>query len=102
MASTSVVIFFLLINHQSPITNYQSKLTPRQVYFAKCDRIPLDQAIGRISAESLCPYPPGIPLVCLGEEITLEIIQILQAILHSGGIINGASDETLQTILVVK
>jgi arginine/lysine/ornithine decarboxylase len=90
-----------ITNYQSPITNYQSKLTPREVYFAKSDRIPLKQAIGQISAESLCPYPPGIPLVCIGEEITFEALEMLQAIVRSGGIINGASDTTLQTVLVV-
>jgi arginine/lysine/ornithine decarboxylase len=90
-----------ITNYQSPITNYQSKLTPREVYFAKSDRIALEQAIGRISAESLCPYPPGIPLVCIGEEITFEVLEMLQAIVRSGGIINGASDTTLQTVLVV-
>jgi len=88
-------------NYQLPITNYQSKLTPREVYFAKSDRIPLEQAIRRISAESLCPYPPGIPLVCIGEEITFEVLEMLQAIVRSGGIINGASDTTVQTVLVV-
>ncbi|MCY7331147.1 MAG: aminotransferase class V-fold PLP-dependent enzyme [Pseudanabaena sp. CAN_BIN31] len=92
----------LIPNYQSPIPNYQPKLTPREAYFAKSDRIPLNQAIGRISVESLCPYPPGIPLICIGEEITLEVVKMLQAILRSGGIINGASDETLETILVVK
>jgi arginine decarboxylase len=91
-----------IINYQLPITNHQSNLTPRQAYFAKCDRILLNDAIGRISAESLCPYPPGIPLVCIGEKITLDVVQMLQAILRSDGIINGASDETLKTILVVK
>ena len=91
-----------ITNYQLPITNYQSNLTPRQAYFAKCDRILLNNAIGCISAESLCPYPPGIPLVCIGEKITLDVVQMLQAILRSGGIINGASDETLKTILVVR
>ncbi|PZV13704.1 MAG: lysine decarboxylase [Pseudanabaena sp.] len=88
-------------NYELRIANYQPKLTPREVYFAKSDRIHINNAIGRISAESLCPYPPGIPLLCLGEEITLETVKMLQAILRSGGIINGASDETLETILVV-
>jgi arginine/lysine/ornithine decarboxylase len=92
----------LIPNYQSSISNYRSKLTPREAYFAKSDRIPLNQAIGRISVESLCPYPPGIPLICIGEEITIETVEMLQAILRSGGIINGASDETLETILVVK
>ncbi|MBD2188122.1 aminotransferase class I/II-fold pyridoxal phosphate-dependent enzyme [Pseudanabaena mucicola] len=82
--------------------HHQSRLTPRQAYFANCDRISLHQAIGHISVESLCPYPPGIPLLCIGEEITIEVVEILQAILRSGGVINGASDASLETILVVK
>lgn len=92
----------LITNYELRVTNYQSNLTPREAYFAKSDRLPLEQAIGRISAESLCPYPPGIPLICIGEEITVEVVEMLQCILRSGGIINGASDESLETILVVK
>jgi len=92
----------LITNYQSPITNCQSQLTPREAYFAKRDRLPLKQAIGRISAESLCPYPPGIPLICIGEEITAEVVEMLQCILRSGGMINGASDDSLETIRVVK
>ena len=92
----------LITNYELRITNYQSRLTPREVYFGKCDRISIDKAIGRISAESLCPYPPGIPLVCIGEEITFEVVEMLQAILRSGGVINGASDDSLKTILVVQ
>ena len=92
----------LIRNYELRITNYQSKLTPREAYFAKSDRISIDEAIGRVSAESLCPYPPGIPLLCIGEEITLEVVEMLQCILRSGGIINGASDDSLETILVVK
>lgn len=91
-----------ITNYQLPVTNYQSNLTPRAAYFAKSERLPLEQAIGRISIESLCPYPPGIPLLCIGEEVTVEVVEMLQCILRSGGLINGASDESLATILVVK
>ncbi|MBD2177370.1 aminotransferase class V-fold PLP-dependent enzyme [Pseudanabaena sp. FACHB-1998] len=89
------------INYQLPIPNHQLSITPREAYFAKSDRLPLEQAIGKISAESLCPYPPGIPLLCIGEEITRAVIEILQCILRSGGIINGASDESLETLRVI-
>jgi arginine/lysine/ornithine decarboxylase len=89
------------INYELRITSYKFCLTPRQAYFAKSDRVDIDRAIGRISAESLCPYPPGIPLVCIGEEISLEIVEMLQVILRSGGVVNGASDPTLATILVI-
>jgi arginine/lysine/ornithine decarboxylase len=92
----------IIRNYELGITNYRGRITPREAYFAKSDRISIDKAIGRVSAESLCPYPPGIPLLCIGEEITLEVVEMLQYILRSGGIINGASDDTLDTIRVVK
>jgi arginine/lysine/ornithine decarboxylase len=91
-----------ITNYELRITNYQGRITPREAYFAKSDRISIREAIGRVSAESLCPYPPGIPLLCIGEEITLEVVEMLQCILRSGGIINGASDGSLETIRVVK
>ena len=91
-----------ITNYELRITNYQGRITPREAYFAKSDHISIYKAIGRVSAESLCPYPPGIPLLCIGEEITLEVVEMLQYILRSGGVINGASDDSLETILVVK
>ena len=42
--------------------------------------VELDDSIGRVSAESLVPYPPGVPLVLPGEEITSEIITYINAI----------------------
>ena len=36
---------------------------------ARSDSVPLGQAAGRIAAEPLCPYPPGIPLLVPGERI---------------------------------
>ena len=46
----------------------------------KRELVELDDSIGRISAESLVPYPPGVPLVLPGEEITSEIISYINAI----------------------
>jgi hypothetical protein len=38
----------------------------------------------------------------MGEEITVEVVEMLQAIVRSGGVINGASDDSLQTIRVTR
>ena len=92
----------LEINYQSPITNHQLPITnPRKAYFATKTSIPIKQAIGLISGETLCPYPPGVPLIFIGEEITVAVVELLQLIGRSGGIVNGASDPSLETILVV-
>ena len=93
---------FPITSYELPITDYQANLNPRTAYFAKSARLPLHHAIGKISAESLCPYPPGIPLLCIGEVITVEVVEILQYVLHAGGMINGASDDSLETIRIVK
>ena len=37
-------------------------------------RTPIDDAIGRVCAQAIIPYPPGIPVICPGEEITEEIV----------------------------
>jgi len=61
----------------------------------------MTSAIGKLSAETLCPYPPGVPVVALGEIITSEAIAYLQAVYQAGGVITGASDPSLSTIKVL-
>ena len=76
----------------------QMKITPRKAVRSRTTRLPIEQAIGKISAESICPYPPGIPVLIPGEVITAEAIDYLQQILNLGGEIVGASDESLESI----
>lgn len=40
-----------------------------QAWRASSVPVPLELAVGRVAAEPLCPYPPGIPLLCPGERI---------------------------------
>ncbi len=80
----------------------QSPLSPRQAFFATQCRIPTAQAIGQICAETICPYPPGIPVLLPGELISAVAIASLQTTLSAGGLLTGCSDPSLETILVVK
>jgi arginine/lysine/ornithine decarboxylase len=90
------------INYELRITNYELRVVrPRTAYFALKKSIPINQAIGMVSGETLCPYPPGVPLIFIGEEITAAVVALLQLIERSGGIVNGASDPSLEMILVV-
>ncbi|GMH45380.1 hypothetical protein BSKO_13337 [Bryopsis sp. KO-2023] len=75
------------------------ELTPKEAFYSASERVPLVESIGRLSAESICPYPPGIPMVCPGERITKKLIEALQVAQVST--ITGAQDPTLRTILVV-
>jgi arginine decarboxylase len=89
-----------------PIPKSQTKLmpnlTPREAFFSPSTSIPLANAAGTISTELISPYPPGIPIICPGEVITQEMIDFLQLIKNSGGVVNGLSDRTMTSIKVVK
>ncbi|WP_432353037.1 aminotransferase class I/II-fold pyridoxal phosphate-dependent enzyme [Sporosarcina sp. A2] len=50
-------------------------MTPRDAFYAEQESVSIDDAIGRISADTLMIYPPGIPLVIPGERITCEVVQ---------------------------
>ena len=75
-------------------------LTPREAFSARAESVPAAQAIGRISADAITPYPPGIPLVAPGERISAEIIDYLRAGVAEGMYITGATDHSLATLRV--
>lgn len=77
-------------------------LSPRNAFFAVVDSVALEDAVGRVSSETLCPYPPGIPVVLPGEVITPEAIAYLRQTLTLGGCVNGCADPTLATLRVVQ
>lgn len=79
----------------------QPHLTPRQGFFAPQESFPLGESIGRISATSLCPYPPGIPLILPGEVITAGAIAQMEQILEAGGQITGLENHSRKTVSVV-
>ena len=84
------------------LTSLTSDLTPRQAYFAAKETIPIKEAIGRISGELICPYPPGIPVLMPGEKITSEAIEYLLKAIAAGAKINGCSDSSLKTLKILR
>jgi arginine decarboxylase len=76
-------------------------MTPREAYLGAQEVVPADDAVGRIAAESLATYPPGIPNVLPGERLTAETLAYIRSTLQLGGSIRGASDRALRTIRVV-
>jgi arginine decarboxylase len=87
---------------QSPIPNPQSPfLSPRDAFFSLTETVSIEDAIDRISAETICPYPPGIPILLPGEKITADAIACLQKILKVGGFLSGCADKSLQTLQVI-
>ena len=62
--------------------------------------MPAAEAAGRVAAESLAAYPPGIPNVLPGERLTAETLDYIQQALDHGGSLRGASDRELRTLRV--
>jgi lysine decarboxylase len=75
---------------------------PRQAFFAASESVPLGDAVGRTSAELVAPYPPGIPVLAPGEEVTDGTIAALRQARDAGVRIAYAADPTLSTLRVTR
>lgn len=76
-------------------------LSPRQAFFSPTETVPIQEAINRISAETVCPYPPGIPLLIPGEKISSTVVEHLLNVKAMGGFISNCADASLLTLKVV-
>ena len=76
-------------------------MTPRESFFAPVAAVPIAAASGRIAAEPITPYPPGIPVVMPGERLTAEIVEGLLALRRAGSPIS-AADPQLNSVRVVR
>ena len=56
-------------------------------------RMQLGDAAGRVCAQSLIPYPPGIPVICPGEELTTEIIEYVSELRSRGEKVMGVDSD---------
>jgi lysine decarboxylase len=74
----------------------------RDAYFADTEFVSAQEAIGRISADLIAPYPPGVAVVAPGEVLTAQIVNGLAATQQAGVRIAYASDSTLATYRVTK
>lgn len=80
----------------------QVGISTRDAYFADTETVAAADAIGRISADLIAPYPPGVAVVAPGEVLTEQIISGLAATQKAGVRIAYASDSTLATYRVTK
>jgi len=79
----------------------QRATSMRDAYFAKTEMVDAPNAIGRISADLIAPYPPGVAVVAPGEILTEQIVTGLQASRAAGVRIAYATDSTLARFRVV-
>jgi arginine decarboxylase len=76
-------------------------ISMRDAYFAKTEMVDATKAEGRISADLIAPYPPGVAVVAPGEVLTAQILEGLKASKDAGVRIAYATDASLSTYRVV-
>jgi len=85
-----------------PLGNPPFGMTPREAFYAKKEFVALDDAAGRIIAESVMIYPPGIPILAPGEEITQDTVEYLKILKTQHSQLTDMEDKELNNLLVVK
>jgi lysine decarboxylase len=80
----------------------ETVVAPREAFLGDSDVVAVDDAVGRVSCESIAGYPPGIPALLPGERITGEVIAYLREISSAGARLHGASDPSFRTICVLR
>lgn len=76
-------------------------VSPRTAFFASTEICTVEHAIGRLSADTVCIYPPGIPNLMPGEPITEQILKTLIMAKASGAHLSGLADPTLRSLRVL-
>jgi arginine decarboxylase len=79
----------------------ETVLAPREAFFAPNESVSAAAAVGRVSAELIAPYPPGVPVLAPGELITEAAVEALREVAADGGRIAYAADPSLQTFQVI-
>ena len=89
---------FFSAEYISPIV----KATPQEAFYAEKESLPIESTIGRISAESVMCYPPGIPILSPGEVITKEILDYIKTAMEKGCSMQGPESEDISELFVLK
>lgn len=74
-------------------------MNPRSAFLARTEQV--KDPVGRISAEMISPYPPGVPAVLPGERVNAAVVDYLRAGLAAEMTLPDAADPTLETFRVV-
>jgi arginine decarboxylase len=79
----------------------ETAMLPRDAFFGPVEVVPVAEAAGRISAELITPYPPGIPAIFPGERINAAVLDYLTSGVAAGMVLPDPGDASLQTVRVV-
>jgi arginine decarboxylase len=75
-------------------------MLPRDAYFGRVEQVPWEKAVGRVSAEMLTPYPPGIPVALPGERLNEAALRYLRSGAEAGMVVPDGVDPEVKTVRV--
>lgn len=76
--------------------------SPQEAFYADKESVPLEDGRGRICSEFVMCYPPGIPILAPGEEITDDIIRYIKYAKEKGCFMTGAEDMSIDRLNVLR
>jgi arginine/lysine/ornithine decarboxylase len=76
-------------------------ILPRDAFFGRVEEVPAAEAAGRVTAEMITPYPPGIPAALPGERLTGAVVRYLTSGVEAGMVIPDAADPELGSFRVL-
>jgi arginine/lysine/ornithine decarboxylase len=79
----------------------EQAMLPRDAFFTGSEMVAAEKASGRVSAELITPYPPGVPVLAPGEVVSKAILDYLREIMAAGAFVEGAADQSLDRFRVV-
>jgi lysine decarboxylase len=80
----------------------EQAMLPREAFFAEQEVVPVEESVGRIAAEQVTPYPPGIPAILPGERISAGVVDYLRSGTQATMVIPDAADPSLKSLRVVR
>lgn len=75
--------------------------SPQEAFYAEKEQVPLHECIGRISSEFVMCYPPGIPILAPGEQVTKEIVNYIDYAWDKGCSMTGPEDSQIRYLNVL-
>ena len=78
------------------------RIAPQEAFYSEGKSVLIEQSAGKISGEFVMCYPPGIPILAPGEEITKDIVDYIKYAKEKGCLLTGTEDMEINYIYCVE
>ncbi len=76
-------------------------VSPRDAFYSTKKTVLLEESVGEIAGEMVMAYPPGIPVICMGERVTKEIVDYIKVLKAEKCELQGAADPYVDYLRVL-